>query len=58
MVLVVAGQRNKQRSIVHVINAERMVALDSDSEHNPGGESSIWYGALESPLIEERESQP
>lgn len=58
MVLVVAGQGNNQRSIAYVINAERMVALDSDSEHNPGGESSSWYGALESPPIEERESQP
>ena len=58
MVLVVTGQRNKQRSIAYVINAERMVALDSDSKHNPGGESSIWYGALESPPIEDRELQP
>ena len=56
MVLVVAGQRNNQRSIAYVINAERMVALDS--EHNPGEESSIWYGSLESPPIEDRELQP
>ncbi len=48
----------EQPCIVYVINAARMVALGNDSEHNPGGESGVWYGPLESPPIEERESQP
>jgi hypothetical protein len=44
--------------IVYVISADRMVAVGSDTEGNPALQKGAWYGPLEPPAFEERESQP
>jgi len=43
---------------VYVIDAERMVAAGSDTELDPTLQVGEWYGPLEPPPTEERESQP
>lgn len=48
----------KRMVIVYVISADRMVAVGSDTEGNPALQKGAWYGPLEAPEYEERESQP
>jgi hypothetical protein len=48
----------KRMVIVYVISADRMVAVGSDTEGNPALQKGAWYGPLEPPQYEERESQP
>ena len=48
----------QQRHIVYVINAQRMVTLGTEIEQAPGLQPGAWYGPLEAPPYEERESQP
>jgi hypothetical protein len=50
--------QEKQILIVYVIDAERMVATGSETEGNPSLQKGAWFGPLEPPPFEERESQP
>ena len=44
--------------IVYVISADRMVAIGDERGGNPAVQKGVWYGPLEPPAFEERESQP
>ncbi len=46
------------RFIVYVIDAERMVAAGSETELHPSLQLGEWYGPIDPPPTEERESQP
>jgi hypothetical protein len=48
----------EQIVIVYVIDAEHMVASGSETEGNPSLQKGVWFGPLEPPPFEERESQP
>jgi hypothetical protein len=48
----------EQILIVYVINAERMVSVGTETESKPSLQKGLWYGPLEPPACEERESQP
>ncbi len=49
---------DKRMVIVYVISADRMIAVGSESEGHPALQKGAWYGPLEPPAFEERESQP
>jgi hypothetical protein len=44
--------------IVYVISADRMVSMGQEREGNPALQKGMWFGPLEPPPFEERESQP
>ncbi|MCC2642798.1 MAG: hypothetical protein K0S45_3211 [Nitrospira sp.] len=44
--------------IVYVISADRMVAIGHEREGNPASQKGAWFGPLEPPPFEERESKP
>ena len=44
--------------IVYVIRANRMIAIGDEREGNPAFQKGSWFGPLEPPPFEERESQP
>lgn len=48
----------KQIVIVYVIDADRMVGIGMETEGKPSLQKGTWYGPLEPPPLEERESQP
>ena len=48
----------KQVVIVYVIDADRMVGIGTEAEGQPSLQKGTWYGPLEPPQFEERESQP
>jgi hypothetical protein len=48
----------KQILIVYVIDMERMVAVGTEIESKPSLQKGTWFGPLEAPPFEERESQP
>jgi hypothetical protein len=48
----------RQVVIVYVIDAERMVGVGTESEGKPSLQKGTWFGPLEPPPFEERESQP
>jgi hypothetical protein len=48
----------KRMVIVYVISADRMVAVGDENEGHPALQKGAWYGPLEPPAFEERESQP
>ena len=43
--------------IVYVITADRMVAIGTESEGNPAVQKGAWYGPIDPPPFDERESQ-
>ena len=48
----------KQIVIVYVLSAERMVSVGTETEGQPSLQKGVWFGPLEPPPFEERESQP
>ena len=48
----------KRTVIVYVISTDRMVAIGTENEGNPALQKGAWFGLLEPPQFEERESQP
>ncbi len=48
----------KRTVIVYVISADRMVAIGTENEGNPALQKGAWFGPLQPPHFEERESQP
>ena len=43
---------------MYVIDADRMVGIGAETEGQPSLQKGTWYGPLEPPQFEERESQP
>ena len=53
-----ADTEDNRTVIVYVISGERMIAIGDEREGKPAFQKGSWFGPLESPLFEERESQP
>ena len=49
---------DRRTVIVYVISADRMVAIGTEREGNPAHQKGTWFGPIEPPPFEERESQP
>jgi hypothetical protein len=49
---------DKRTVIVYVISADRMSSAGTETEGRPSLQKGVWFGPLEPPAFEERESQP
>ena len=52
-----ADTKDNRTVIVYVISDERMIAIGDEREGNPAFQKGSWFGPLETPPFEERESQ-
>ncbi len=51
-------KEDSQSVVVYVVNAPKMIAVGTETEISPRLQLGEWFGPLEPPTLEERESQP